>query len=93
VRGSGVRGIAERPSDYFEHAIGVSGDVVIPETQDKIACLFKFRRARQVGSGFGMLAAIKLDHDASLLARKIGDVAPIGNWRRNLKPSRRRARR
>jgi hypothetical protein len=72
----------------FEHAIDVSDHVVIPEAQDAIALAFEKSGTLRIGGGhFGMLPAINLDDESSVVTGKVHDVGPQPNL-----PSEMRAR-
>ena len=65
--------IAQRAQDGVLHAFGIAENVVVPEAQYPPPVGFEPRGPTRVDGAPGMLAAIRLDHEAMLDADEIGD--------------------
>jgi hypothetical protein len=76
VGGGGRRYFAE---NVLEHATDVRQHVVIPVAQHPVAVRCKDLRARFVGRGSTVLAAIDLNDDARRVTGKVSDVTANSN--------------
>ena len=56
--------------DRLKHAFGILQNLIVPEANDPITFRAKECRSRRV-IGFAMLAAVKLDDQAGIDARKV----------------------
>jgi hypothetical protein len=75
-----VRGRRRRRcgKDCVPNPFDILQDFTVPETQDTVTVLYEPSIAHSVGSAFGVLTAIDLDHEPLLSADKIDDVRPDG---------------
>ena len=69
---------SERLSYSLKHAFGIAQYVVVPESQDAIACNLEEGRASIILGTIAMLAAVGLDDQPGLMTDEVGDERPNG---------------
>jgi hypothetical protein len=68
-------GVVENSANGSEHAVEIVEDVVIPETEDAVAVSIEFGSALVIRFFlYSVLAAIELDRELRLPARKVDDA-------------------
>jgi len=68
----------------LDHALDVTQHFIVPEAQHSVASRAKGRFTARIGIALRrVMAAIDLDNEPFISAAKV----PIGNWRRNFRPS------